>query len=91
MTSQGENSGSLKQLRHEGEIHGLVAAKAKRKNTPKPLQRHFKATFKVFFFFRQNKKGVFDLFRFAAKQRESNRGSCTPLTFFIRGGKNGFW
>lgn len=74
MTSQGENSGSLKQLRHEGEIHGLVAAKAKRKNTSKPLQRHFKATFKVSFF-RQNKKGVLDLFRFAAKQRESKRGS----------------
>lgn len=75
MTSQGENSGSLKQLRHEGEIHGLVAAKAKKKKTH---QSRFNATSKLhskFNFFQQNKKGVLDLFRFAAKQRESKRGS----------------
>lgn len=64
------------------------------KQKEKTHQSHFNATSKLHSkstFFRQNKKGVLDLFRFAAKQRESKRGSWTPLTFFIRGGKNGFW
>jgi len=75
MTSQRENSGSLKQLRHEGEIHGLVAAKAERKKHIKAISTPLQSYIQSLVFFRQNKKGFFDLFRFAAKQRESKRGS----------------
>lgn len=86
MTSQGENSGSLKQLRHEGEIHGVVAAKArkkKHKTTSTPLQSYIQS----WIVSGKIEKGFFVLFRFAAKQRESKRGFWTPLTFLFGAGK----
>ena len=80
MTSQGENSPSLKQLRHEGEIQGLVGTKTTETHTSRS-----KLHSKFLFFNTKKTGGILFCSVSLLNSIHSKRATITTLTFSTQG------